>query len=169
MTLPEPSYREIELTQGKITRVSAHRYDDCSSLNWYAWKNAYSGKFYAVRSVTVLGVKMTIPLHRYILGLAYGDPRTGDHVDPNQTLDNTDGNLRIAPYMSLQHANKHLQRNSTSGYKGVSYDKVNDKWYAHIKINGVMKNLGRYKTAFEAHLAYCYMASWLFGEFARFS
>lgn len=36
--------------------------------------------------------------------------------------------------------------NNRSGHKGVSWDSRRGKWLASVKINGKMKNLGRYQT-----------------------
>src|SRR3990167_7938323 len=42
------------------------------------------------------------------------------------------------------HFNGKLSKSSTSGFKGVNWDKSNNKWLARIKINYKLKNLGRY-------------------------
>ena len=38
--------------------------------------------------------------------------------------------------------------------KGCSFEKRTGKWKAYIKINGKLKNLGRYNTEEEAHEKY---------------
>lgn len=43
-----------------------------------------------------------------------------------------------------------LQKNNTSGVKGVSYDKARQKWAVEIKIEGVRHRLGRFDTLEEA-------------------
>ena len=60
----------------------------------------------------------------------------------------------------------HKHRDGTSGYKGVTFDKATGMWKAQIGVNGVNKHLGRYRTAYEAYLAYSYAAVFYFGEFA---
>lgn len=42
----------------------------------------------------------------------------------------------------------------TSKYKGISFEKANNKWKAQITINGKQKYLGYFKTELEAHHAY---------------
>lgn len=55
----------------------------------------------------------------------------------------------------FQARNKRLiQRNNTSGYRGVSFQKSRNKFIAQIAVNGTNKNLGRYITAIEAAKAY---------------
>ena len=46
--------------------------------------------------------------------------------------------------------NKITPKNNTSGHIGVSFDKTRNKWMAYIKLNGKMKNLGRYNSYEEA-------------------
>ena len=48
----EPAYREIQLTQGQVTRVSERIYTEYAQLSWYALKRACGG-FYAVRKATI--------------------------------------------------------------------------------------------------------------------
>ena len=42
----------------------------------------------------------------------------------------------------------------SSKYKGVSFHKPSNKWYAYITINGKNKHIGLFKTELEAHNAY---------------
>jgi len=42
----------------------------------------------------------------------------------------------------------------TSKYKGVSFKKANNKWVAHIRINGKQKYIGYFRTEIEAYQAY---------------
>ena len=51
--------------------------------------------------------------------------------------------------------------------KGVSWDKHNKKYLAHIRINGKTKTLGRFKTESEAHEAYMKAARKHYGELAN--
>jgi len=42
----------------------------------------------------------------------------------------------------------------SSKYKGVSFSKRDNKWQAHITVNGKQKHIGLFKTELEAHKAY---------------
>jgi hypothetical protein len=65
-----------------------------------------------------------------------------DHKDGNG-LNNRISNLREAT--NLQNSwNAKLKRTNKSGVKGVSWDKVNGKWRAHIQIRGRQIQLGRF-------------------------
>ena len=111
------------------------------------------------------GKRVDVKLHREILGLGYGDKREGDHIN-HDTLDNTDDNLRIPPTKSHQNANQRIRSDNVSGYKGVSFEKRNQKWYARIQIYGKEKFLGYFDEAKEAGRAYEKYAKEFLGEYA---
>jgi hypothetical protein len=167
MTSPTPEYREIPLTHEQVARVSPHRFEEINSFEWSARWSKNAGSYYAVRSSRPInGKRHTILMHRQILGLAYGDPREGDHVDPEDTLNNTDENLRIAS-VPEQQRNKGLTKSNTSGFKGVSWHKATGKWQAQIMAEMKKKYLGLFDTKELAHAAFCAAAAKYHGEFAR--
>lgn len=89
-----------------------------------------------------------------------------DHIngDPG---DNRFSNLREAT-ASQNMMNKKVGTNNKSGFKGVSWDKINNKWVSRIRTpGGRYRNLGRFKLAEEASDAYWLAAKEMFGEFAR--
>ena len=47
-----------------------------------------------------------------------------------------------------------MNKNNTSGYKGVFYRKVNGNWFVRIKHRGIQYSLGDYKTKEEGACAY---------------
>jgi len=100
-------------------------------------------------------------MHRVILP----DAEEVDHINGNG-LDNRRANLRPATGIENRR-NRRRSRKNTSGYAGVSWDKVNRKWYAYITADGRMRALGRFDTAEEAALARDRAALELHGEFAR--
>ena len=75
-------------------------------------------------------------------------PEQVDHINRN-ALDNRIENMRPAT-ASQNCANRSLFKNSTSGTRGVSWDKIHKKWNAYISINGKRKNLGYYNDLEEA-------------------
>lgn len=75
-----------------------------------------------------------------------------DHKNRN-SADNTRKNLRGATHAQNVHNSK-KQRNNTSGYIGVSWDKKAGKWKAKIMQNGKRKWLGYYADPVDAALAY---------------
>lgn len=69
----------------------------------------------------------------------------------------------------LNHANRRTRRDSTTGLKGVVYDKSRKTrpYWASICKDYQVHFLGTFDTAEEAHAAYCKAAKELFGAFAR--
>ena len=75
-----------------------------------------------------------------------------DHIN-GEKLDNRVCNLQIVS--QRQNIVKAIDKsNSTSSYIGVSYQKSRGKWTSRICINGKSKWIGRFKTEYEAYLAY---------------
>ena len=62
--------------------------------------------------------------------------------------------------------NKGVQSNSTTGYKGVSFEKTIGRYRAYCNFEGKRYNLKTFTTPEEAALAYNEKAKELFGEFA---
>lgn len=87
-----------------------------------------------------------------------------DHRDTNKR-NNCIANLRLATN-SQNHANKGLQRNNTSGFKGVCWDVSCRKWRATIKVNGKKKYVGVFDDLEMAGAARKDAERKFFGEFA---
>ena len=79
-----------------------------------------------------------------------------DHIDGNK-LNNHINNLREVTNKQNSE-NKSINKNNTSGIKGVYFDKARSKWHACITNNYKNYSLGRFKTIEEAKNAYIYAA-----------
>ena len=55
---------------------------------------------------------------------------------------------------TIQSRNQRIPKNNTSGYKGVCYNKNNNKYKAQIKVNNKSIYLGYFQTAVEGGVAY---------------
>jgi len=162
--------RLIPLTKGLWAIVSAHRYEYLMQWKWFVWWWAKTQRYYAVRSgPRVNGNPTRIFMHRFILGLTAGDKRRGDHVISEQTLNNSDKNIRIGT-ASQNNQNSRKRSDNTTGFKGVYFYKDGrpKPYWAYITVNRKRIGLGYYEKAEEAHEAYCEAAKKYFGEFARF-
>jgi len=128
---------KITLTKGQIAAIDDQD-SDLAELNWFAHKS-HSG-FYAVRKArNADGKRRALFLHQIIaerMGIM-GQP---DHRDRNG-LNNTRANLRAATN-SQNMANRNIQKNNTSGFKGVSWHKRIGKWQSTIRIDGKLRSLG---------------------------
>jgi hypothetical protein len=88
-----------------------------------------------------------------------------DHID-GDGLNNTRSNLRVVT-KTQNMQNRRINKNNTSGHKGVAWDKESQKWMAYISSHGVRRNLGRFETPEQAAAAYLKGSLELHGEFGR--
>ena len=105
--------------------------------------------------------------HRVAWLLYYGSwPVTElDHIDGNRQ-NNKIENLRLAN--KRENAWNRLSKiGSTSLEKGVSWDKSRERCSAYIKIEGKVKNLGRFSCEQSAATTYNEFAKAHFGEFSN--
>jgi hypothetical protein len=63
--------------------------------------------------------------------------------------------------------NKRLNSRSTTGVKGVSFDKTKQKYHAYVEMNGKRRNLGYYVNLEDATIARRDAAQQLYGEFTH--
>ena len=83
-----------------------------------------------------------------------------DGYMPENTVDHKDripwhnwrDNLQEAS-MQCQMRNCGMLKNNTSGVKGVGWDKAMGKWYARVKVSGVLKYIGCFDNLIEAAYA----------------
>lgn len=130
--------------------------EDVNRVKEYHWSLTVKGYVRGTRDGEV------IYLHRLILG-----DLASTHTDHRNTnkLDNRKGNLRPCNNsQNLQH--RGLQRNNTSGYKGVSFDGRYNRWEAHIWAAGKRYWLGWHRDKADAARAYNEAALYYHGEFA---
>jgi hypothetical protein len=151
--------RSILLTQGKFTLIDD---GDFEWLNQYRWHVVTSkrGDIYAARSA---GPAKNIRMHRMIMNAP--DGIEVDHIN-GDGLDNRRGNLRLCS-KSQNQCNRGITSRNSSGYKGVRWNKKNQKYEAQITINRIQKSLGCFDDPQEAARAYDVKARELHGEFAQ--
>ena len=86
-----------------------------------------------------------------------------DHIDGNK-LNNHFSNLReVTTKQNNEHRGK--QKNNSSGYKGVTFNKRLNKFIAQIQHNSKQLHIGTFETALEASNAYEQMAKSLFSHY----
>ena len=111
---------------------------------------------------------MNCLIHRVIYKLVTGlePPNELDHEN-NIRTDNRWSNLRTATVNKNRHNIIKPKHNST-GLKGAHVDKNTGGFASSIKINKVRKFLGYFKTAEEAHAAYCKASVLYHEDFSNF-
>lgn len=131
--------KKIKLTHNQFALVDNEDYDFLSQFNWHINKLGYAAsqkdnkKYYMHRLVNKTPIGMDT-----------------DHINRDR-LDNRKVNLRTAT-RTENAINRGKNKNNTSGFKGVSWNKGNNKWLAHIKVNYKLINLGTFRDIKDAVL-----------------
>ena len=155
--------KEIQLTQGKVALVDDDMFEYLMQWKWFA--NNQCGKFYARANIPKKnGKRGSMLMHRLILNILNSKLQI-DHLN-HITLDNRKCNLRVCTQSeNLQNCN--IYNNNTSGFKGVTYNKINKKWVASIGVNKGKIYLGSFTDPIDAARAYNAAAIKYHGEFAN--
>ena len=156
--------KQIPLKQGKHTIVDDEDFEYLSQWKWHLMTVGYAARHrrkgdYGWRNYNT-GI---VYMHRVILNTPEG--KHTDHINGNK-LDNRRSNLRTCSNAE-NIRNIKIPRHNTSGFKGVSWDRVNKKYKVKITFNRKYIFLGRYQSPTEAALAYNVAAKKHYGEFAR--
>ena len=151
--------KEIPLSQNKVALVDDEDYNRLNKVRWYAHKER--DIWYADRK-NGGGKPLVIRMARQIMKNPIG--MFVDHIDGNG-LNNQKSNLRICTNAENLH-NRGVQKNNTTGYKGVCWDKEKGKYRASISFECKRINLGRFSSKREAAIAYNKAAIKYHGEFA---
>lgn len=140
--------KKIKLTKNKFALVDDDLFDFLNQWHWHYNRNGYA-------------MRNGMLMHRQILK----NVKEVDHKNGN-LLDNRLSNLRSCSH-SQNCFNRIKSQNRSSRFKGVGFHSASSKWQAYIKINGLMKHLGLFKSQIEAAIVYNKNAKKLFGEFAK--
>jgi len=150
----------IPLTQGKEALVSDVDYEFLNQFSWCA--NFCHGSWYTEGRVNGKITK----IHRLVaVRMGLNPKQFIDHANRNG-LDNRRSNLRNAT-RSQNGANRDLNSNNTSGYKGVSWSKSSSKWQSQIRVDCTTLHLGYFDSKIEAAKTYNRAAVRVFNESAK--
>lgn len=152
----------ITITQGQSVKVDDEDYDFLNQYKWHLTSKGYAARRVHYPSSRKNPIAKIFLMHR-IVSFADNGYQV-DHINGDK-LDNRKQNLRLCSN-SQNHMNKGVQSNSTTGYKGVSFERSINRYRAYLNLNGKRYNLKTFKTPEEAAQAYNTKAKELFGEFA---
>jgi hypothetical protein len=128
--------------------------EDYEKVKDYKWHKGHSNY--------IVSAKNGIRLHRLIMN--YPSNMEIDHKNHNK-LDNRKENLRVCTG-SQNKMNGKIHKDNFSKFKGVSWNKKNNKWVACIYTNNKNKFLGCFNNKIDAAIAYNNAALKYYGEFA---
>lgn len=146
------------LSDGSVAVCDGCFYDKVKGHNW----SMGSGYAYITDNGSV--PRRSIKLHNFILEHTPSDVIV-DHINGNK-LDNRLINLRIATHKENKR-NSGGKRNSTSSYKGVSWDSSRNKWIASIQYGGKTHHIGRFDDEVECAKAYDKACMRIYGAYAK--
>jgi hypothetical protein len=151
----------VPLTQGYEAIIDAADAPLVGQYNWQVHVNPRAKTQYAVRGVWVDGRTTTQKMHRLIMGEP--DGMFIDHVNQSG-LDNRKSNLRLCSAAENQW-NTGVSARNKSGFRGVDFHELTQKWQARVTKNGKRQYIGCFDTQAEAVLAHQQAAMQLHGEF----
>lgn len=142
--------------RGEVTAIFLNRRDgntletiiDTSMLEqiadfpytWCASWNSCTNSFYCYGKLrTETGERKSILLHRWVTNCP--QDMEVDHIN-NDTLDNTQQNLRTVTSAENHQNRLGAQYNSRTGIRGVSWNKRKRKWQAALKVENRRMHLG---------------------------
>ena len=155
--------KKIKLTQNKSAIVDDDDFEYLSQWNWRYSSGGYVVRSLAYRKPCGKYTSTSIYMHRLVNGTPKG--KYTDHINGNKK-DNRKLNLRLCT-QSQNLMNRNGDKNTSSKYKGVTWDKRNRKWMVQITMKGKRKSLGRFVREIDAAKAYDKAAIKHHREFAK--
>jgi hypothetical protein len=163
--------KEIEINSKKYgthkVLVDDEDYEELSKYKWYLSKGKHTFYVHMDDNTYEKGVRIkrvTVLMHRSLMGVPKGDKRIVDHIDGNG-MNNQKSNLRICTVTENNRNQVHSRGDFSSQYKGVYWCKDKKLWATEIRINKKKKFLGRFKSQVVAARTYDIAALKYFGEF----
>lgn len=101
-----------------------------SKLGNIGWNDPYG---YRIMSIKRYKFRRSHLVYLWFTGCLPEVKKEIDHIDGNTSNDNP-GNLRLVSHM-LNSRNMKKNKNNTSGYTGVSYDKTRNKYVAQVAVS----------------------------------
>lgn len=135
---------KFKLTNNQFTYIDSSDFRRLNKYKWYAIFDKKMKSYYAVGKVNGKLIK----LHRFIMRVYTNNNLVIDHKNKN-TLDNRKKNLKICTQQENL-KNKKIQKNNSSGFCGVYFNKRCNKWQSYIRVSNKRIHLGCFDNREEA-------------------
>jgi hypothetical protein len=121
--------------------------------------SVYAKNAYYVVVLCKDGLQKRFSVHLLVLECFIGKKPTKKHKGNHKDLNKLNNYYLNLEWLTIRENTTHYYKSkkTMSNYTGVTYDKSNQRlkrWAARISINNKTKNLGRFLTPEEAHIAY---------------
>ena len=141
---------EISLPHGRVAIIDDEDAVIISRFRWTLHKTTVDGLFYAARQEWNGGNPKGIFMHRQIMGNPLG--KRVDHID-GDGLNNRRSNLRLTTVSQNAQNRRGAQRNSSTGVRGVWWDKNKRSYTAAVQMGGKFLFRGTFHDLDEAESA----------------
>jgi len=159
---PDVPWCEIEISGFKV-KIDQDDLELVQSRKWRVTKST-TGRHRVVTSVRTKEGVRSLTLGKFLM-----KPPEGKQVYPrrfNEGLDYRRSNLVVCTLEERQRLLPKRRVETSSKYRGVSFQKSTGKWRAGIQIDGKTINLGEYDSEQDAALAYNKASREHFGDHA---
>lgn len=136
------------------------RYRACSLNRKHLWGEVAgggNGAGYVLLAVTVEGKQFKLYAHRLVIYLATGEmpPEVVNHIDGNKSNNRLINLENETPRgNTTKGKTSRLNKDNSSKYVGVGWDKSRSKWQSRIEVGGKGRWLGYFKSEKAAAAAY---------------
>ncbi len=162
LRFPGPSIAYVALNKGLFACIDVDTIPLVQDRNWYAVKDARSGRMYPATHRFVDGKEEFVSMRTVVLG---AKPKTSYALNANN-LDCRKANLRNVSKAQSSWRNGKRRDNKT-GHTGVFWNVQKQRFIARMQTNGVTEHVGGFKTLEEAVAALERAAIRVRGEYAR--
>lgn len=144
------------------------RYDKDTGI--FTWRNKKANKAGSKTTngyiqISVGGKRYAAHRLAWLYIYGYIPEQQLDHINRQRDC-NKITNLRLAT-QSTNNINKPIQKNNTTGFRGVSYHITKKKYVARVGIDKRLVHLGYFETAQQAHDVYVKFLGETYGQFAQ--
>lgn len=122
----------------------------CAMKQRCYYKNGARYKDYGGRGIVICDewLHSFKNFEKWALENGYRDDLTIERIDNNGNY--CPENCKFASYQ-IQSSNQRIRKDNSSGYRGVNYSEIHNKWVARVQVNKKRITIGYFKTAEDAH------------------